>query len=132
MDQGYARPTANARALRSNAAGAEHSLWRAIGARKISGRRFNRQLPIDPFICDLAARSIGSVIEVHGLQHDMGVDADPTRYIETQGFRVIRFWNNDVLNNIDGVVGEIERVIADMPSTNPSRMREGSHWRETS
>ncbi|ATI79235.1 endonuclease domain-containing protein [Sphingobium yanoikuyae] len=145
MDKGYARPTAKARALRNNATEAERVLWQVISARKISGIRFNRQVPIGPFICDFVARAIGLVIEVDGGQHNDAVDADRTRHIEAQGFRVIRFWNNDVLGNIEGVTEEIERVIADMPSPDlgkqrpalfrpsrgldrpksPSRMREG-------
>jgi very-short-patch-repair endonuclease len=125
MDKGYARPTAKARALRNNATEAERALWQVISARKISGIRFNRQVPIGPFICDFVARAIGLVIEVDGGQHDDAVDADRTRHIEARGFRVIRFWNNDVLGNIEGVTEEIERVIADMPSPAPSRTREG-------
>jgi very-short-patch-repair endonuclease len=126
MDKGYARPTAKARELRNNATDAERALWQAISARKIGGVRFNRQVPIGPFICDFVARSIYLVIEVDGGQHNDGVDANRTRYIEAQGFKVIRFWNNDVLGNLDGVAAEITRVIADMPSPNPSRLREGS------
>ncbi|MBZ9648424.1 DUF559 domain-containing protein [Sphingobium sp. 3R8] len=127
MDKGYARPTAKARALRNNATEAERILWRAISARKVSGVRFNRQVPVGSFICDFVARSIGLIIEVDGGQHNQEVDAQRTRYIEAQGFRVIRFWNSDVLGNLDGVVEEIERVIADMPSPSPSRKREGSY-----
>lgn len=91
MDKGYARPTARARALRNNATDAERVLWQAISARKVSGIRFNRQVPVGPFICDFVARSIGLVIEVDGGQHEDAVDAERTRYIEPQGFRVIRF-----------------------------------------
>ncbi|RYM11771.1 endonuclease domain-containing protein [Sphingobium cupriresistens] len=125
MDKGYARPTAKARALRNNATGVERALWHVISARKISGIRFNRQVPIGQFICDFVARSIGLVIEVDGGQHNDEVDAERTRYIEAQGFRMIRFWNNDVLGNIEGVIEEIERVIANMPSPDPCRKREG-------
>lgn len=125
MDKGYARPTATARALRNNATEAERILWRAISAREISRIRFNRQVPIGPFICDFVARSICLVIEVDGGQHNEEVDAQRTRHIETQGFRVIRLWNNDALNNVEGVTEEIERVIANMPSPAASRTREG-------
>ncbi|CAM8637308.1 DUF559 domain-containing protein [Sphingobium sp.] len=125
MDKGYARPTAKARALRNNATDVERALWHVISARKISGIRFNRQIPIGQFICDFVARSIGLVIEVDGGQHNDEVDAERTRYIEARGFRMIRFWNNDVLGNIEGVIEEIERVIANMPSPDPCRKREG-------
>lgn len=132
MDKGYARPTMKARALRNNATNAERALWQAISARKVSGVRFNRQVPIGPFICDFVARSIGLVIEVDGGQHGDEADADRTRYIEAQGFRVIRFWNNEVLTNLEGVVAHIAGAIADMPSPNPSRRREGSFLRAPS
>ncbi|MDO7842643.1 endonuclease domain-containing protein [Sphingomonas immobilis] len=117
-----------ARALRANPTEAEKCLWRAISARKVAGVRFNRQVPIGPFICDFVSRSGGLVIEVDGGQHALAVsdDAARTAFIESQGFRVMRFWNNDILHNTEGVVAEIERVLATLPSPNPSREREGS------
>jgi very-short-patch-repair endonuclease len=131
MDKGYARPTARARELRKSATAAERILWQAISARKVAGVRFNRQVPVGPFICDFVARSIRLVIEVDGGQHNDNADAGRTRYLEAQGYRVIRFWNNDVLGNADGVANEIARVIAEMiahmPSPAPSRLREGSY-----
>ncbi|MGQ3102111.1 MAG: endonuclease domain-containing protein [Sphingopyxis solisilvae] len=127
MDKGYKRPTMRSRELRLNATDAERKLWAQLSARKIAGVRFNRQFPIGPFICDFVSRTAKLVIEVDGGQHavDVAKDKARTAYLEAQGYRVIRFWNNDVLERIDGVVSEIERVIADMPSPNPSRKREG-------
>jgi very-short-patch-repair endonuclease len=130
MDKGYARPTARARDLRRNATDAERALWQAISVRKILGVCFNRQVPIGSSIADFVARSIQLVIEVDGGQHTVEADANRTRYIEAQGFKVIRFWNNDVLENLDGVVAQIARTIADMPSPSPSRKREGSNKRD--
>ncbi|MBJ6123110.1 endonuclease domain-containing protein [Sphingomonas mollis] len=127
-DKGYTRPTARARELRLNATDAERRLWQAISARKVAGIRFNRQVPIGPFICDFVSRGARLVIEVDGGQHDWRADEDArrTRYLEAQGFRVIRFWNNDVLERLDGVVVTIERALVDRPSPDPSRKREGS------
>ena len=107
---------------------AERKLWACLNARKVAGVRFNRQFPIGPFICDFVSRSARLVIEVDGGQHavDSDHDAARTQFIEAQGYRVIRFWNNDVLGNIDGIVAEIERVLVDTPSPNPSRKREGN------
>ncbi len=67
------------------------------------------------------------VIEVDGGQHDARSedDARRTRYLEAQGFRVIRFWNNEVLDGLEGVIAAIERTLADSPSPDPSRTREG-------
>ena len=117
-----------ARELRLNPTEAEVRLWRAISARKVAGVRFNRQVPIGPFICDFVSRSARLIVEVDGGQHAVDADKDAarTRFLELEGYRVIRFWNNEVLENLDVVVGEIERTLAALPSPNPSREREGS------
>ena len=84
----------------------------------MAGVRFNRQVPVGPFIADFAARSEKLIVEVDGGQHHerAAYDEARTRYLEAQGWRVIRFWNNDVLGNLEGVVATIERVLADRPS----------------
>ncbi|MBW8743035.1 MAG: endonuclease domain-containing protein [Sphingomonas sp.] len=121
-------PRTRARELRANATPSERILWRALSARKVSGVRFNRQVPIGPFICDFVSRSAKLIIEVDGGQHGWQTDEDAarTRYLESQGYRVIRFWNSDVLEGLEGVVAEIATVIATLPSPNPSRKREGN------
>ena len=115
------------RALRTNPTRAESALWQHLAVRRTSGVRFNRQVPIGPFICDFVSRGARLVIEVDGGQHDWqsGDDVRRTRFIEHQGYRVIRFWNNDVLERMEGVVAEIGRVLAERPSPNPSRKRKG-------
>lgn len=124
-DNGYSRPTARSRELRADPTRAERMLWDHLSARKVAGVRFNRQFPIGPFICDFVSRGAKLVIEVDGGQHAAcASDEGRTRFIESQGYLVIRFWNNDVLDRIDGVVSQIERVLADRPSPNPSRRRE--------
>ncbi len=133
MDKGYKRPTRRSRELRANMTDAERKLWTHLSARKVSGVRFNTQFPIGGFVCDFVSRGAKLVIEVDGGQHAEAeqADAERTRYIERQGYRVIRFWNNDVLANVEGVVAEVERVLHEMgvdrnrPSPNPSRKREG-------
>jgi very-short-patch-repair endonuclease len=129
-------PGTHARHLRNNPTDAEAALWRALSARKLGGVRFNRQVRIRPtnYICDLVARTPKLVIEIDGGQHAMQAeyDAGRTRYLEFRGYRVIRFWNNDVLGNLEGVVAEIERVLAERPSPSPSRKREGSGKSERS
>ena len=121
-------PRTFARALRNNATPSERILWRQLSARKVLGVRFNRQVPIGPFICDFVARSLNLIIEVDGGQHGWRTDEDAarTRYLEDRGYRVIRFWNSDVLERLEGVVAEIETVIATLPSPDPSRKREGN------
>jgi very-short-patch-repair endonuclease len=116
------------RALRTNPTRAESALWQHLAARRTCGVRFNRQVPIGPFICDFVARGPRLVIEIDGGQHGWQSDDDArrTRFIEQQGYRVIRFWNNDVLERTEGVVAEITRALAERPSPNPSRKREGN------
>ena len=128
MDKGYRRPTKRSRDLRAKMTEAELKLWAHLSARKVAGARFNTQFPIGRFICDFVSRSSKLVIEVDGATHGESerADAARTRYIERRGYRVIRFWNNDVMGNIEGVVAEIERVLRDIPSPSPSRKREGN------
>ena len=128
QDKGSKRPTARSRDLRANMTEAERKLWACLSARKIAGVRFNTQFPIGGYICDFVSRGAKLVIEVDGGQHADAerADARRTRAIEAHGYSLIRFWNNDVLGNTEGIVSEIERVLADMPSPNPSRMREGN------
>nr|WP_294817634.1 endonuclease domain-containing protein [uncultured Sphingomonas sp.] len=116
-----------AREMRNNPTQTERRLWEALSARGVAGVRFNRQVRIKPYICDLVARTPRLIIEVDGGQHaDSAEDVRRTRYLESKGYRVIRFWNNEVLRNLEGVVVEIERVLAALPSPSPSRKRKGS------
>ena len=116
-----------ARHLRNNPTDAERALWQALSARKVAGARFNRQVRIKPYFCDLVARTPKLIVEIDGGQHaESASDLQRTRYLEAKGYRVIRFWNNDVLSNLEGVVAEIERVLAALPSPSPSRKREGN------
>jgi len=128
QDKGSKRPTARSRALRANMTDAERLLWSHLRARQVADTRFNSQFPIGAFTCDFVARTPRLVIEIDGGQHakQQREDASRTAYLESRGYRVIRFWNNDVLGNLEGVVQVIEQVLADMPSPNPSRKREGS------
>ena len=121
-------PRTRARELRTNATPPERMLWRELSARKVLGVRFNRQVPIGPFVCDFVARSAKVIVEVDGGQHGWQSDEDATRtlYLEAQGYRVIRFGNSDVLERLEGVVVEIAKVIAALPSPGPSLGREGS------
>jgi very-short-patch-repair endonuclease len=129
-DKGYSRPTARSRELRQNATPAERKLWQHIRNRQLGGVRFNSQFPIGQFICDFVSRGHRLVIEIDGGQHAAACEYDlrRTRFLSAQGYRVIRFWNSDVLDNIDGVLSVILRELDNMPSPGPSRKREGSLW----
>jgi very-short-patch-repair endonuclease len=87
--------TARAKALRSNMTEAERRLWRA---HRFRGTKFKRQAMIGKYIVDFVCFEKNLVIEVDGGQHaDNETDRLRTRWLENQGFRVLRFWNNDVL-----------------------------------
>ena len=129
-DKGYCRPTARSRELRQNSTEAERKLWPHLSARKLKGVRFNRQFPVGQFICDFVSRERKLVIEIDGGQHAVHAeyDARRTRFLEAHGFSVIRFWNNEVMDNLEGVLDVIARTLDNMPSPSPSRRREGSLW----
>jgi very-short-patch-repair endonuclease len=97
-----------ARQLRVNQTDAEKVLWNRIRNRQIDGHKFVRQLPISGYICDFVCRE-KLVIEVDGGQHN-GSTADVIRdrRLMEEGYKVIRFWNNDVLGNIEGVLLTIQ------------------------
>jgi very-short-patch-repair endonuclease len=128
LDKAYDRkPTLRSRQLRNNPTDAERRPWNFIRNRQLRTVRFNRQVPIGPFICDFVARTPKLVIELDGGQHALATGADQRRtaYLERKGYSVLRFWNNDVLENIEGVVQAIERALADRPSPAPSRAAGG-------
>jgi very-short-patch-repair endonuclease len=133
LDKGYTRPTARSRELRLNATEPEKRMWTALSGRKVAGVRFNRQFPVGPYICDFVARGAGLVIEIDGETHAHSeeYDATRTRFLQVQGYAVLRFWNNDVMTNLEGVVALIEAALIDRPSPDPSRKREGGLWGPT-
>ncbi len=98
-------PNENARRLRRDATDAERRLWSALRDRRLSGYRFRRQFPIGRFIVDFACTKHRLIVEADGSQHaDSESDRERTAWLEEQGWRVLRFWNNDVLTNTNGVV----------------------------
>ena len=98
-----------ARRLRVNQTDAETVLWNRIRNRQIDGYKFARQVPIGAYICDFVCREKRIVIEVDGGQHaESATDAVRDRYLIAEGYRVLRFWNNDVLGNLEGVLATIQ------------------------
>jgi very-short-patch-repair endonuclease len=98
-----------ARTLRVNQTDSETALWNRIRNRQIDGHKFVRQVPILGYICDFVCRERRLIIEVDGGQHnESAADAIRDRRLMDEGYRVLRFWNNDVLGNIDGVLVTIQ------------------------
>jgi len=107
------RLTGIARNLRNIPTEAEKRLWSHLRASQFCGVKFTRQFPIDGFIADFACRSLRIAIELDGGQHsESPTDAGRTSIIEAHGYRVIRFWNNEILSNTEGVLTVIAQEIA--------------------
>ena len=106
------RLTPVARKLRRDQTEAEKLLWSKLRNRQLEGAKFVRQLPVGPYIVDFACRSLMLIVELDGGQHaENRADEQRTSAIENLGYRVIRFWNNDVLANVEGVVDAIGREL---------------------
>jgi very-short-patch-repair endonuclease len=109
--------TERARNLRANSTKAELHLWRRLRARSLIGHKFVRQEPIGPYIVDFVCREQRLVIEVDGGQHATDKrDAVRDRWLAAHRYRVLRFWNNEVLGNLDGV---LEMIAAALPPESP-------------
>jgi very-short-patch-repair endonuclease len=114
----------HARALRKTMTDAESRLWSALRGRQ-SGARFRRQAPIGPYIADFDCFDPRLVLEVDGGQHDAQREYDQRRddWLRSQGFVVLRFWNNEVLGNTEEVLArvweELERLRRTSPHPSP-------------
>ena len=99
-----------AKTLRKNSTDAEAFLWKRLRARQFEGIKFRTQQPIDNFIVDFVSFEKRMIIELDGGQHaeDRHKDIQRDRFLSENGFKVLRFWNNEVLENIDGVL-EVRR-----------------------
>jgi very-short-patch-repair endonuclease len=92
------------RSLRQNSTDAEIRLWSMLRGRQLDGHKFVRQLAIGPYIADFVCREAALVVEVDGGQHaESASDAKRTAYLNAEGYSVLRFWNNEVLDGPDGV-----------------------------
>ena len=105
------------KALRKRPTDAEQLLWRHLRLKQMEGFKFRRQQPIDNYIVDFVCFEKRLVIEVDGGQHaTQEKDALRDKYLQQQGFNVLRFWNNEVLQNINGVLEVIrERCLSPSP-----------------
>ncbi len=98
-----------ARRLRETQTNAERTLWLRLRDRRLGGWKFKRQVPIDRYVVDFYCAGGKLVIELDGGQHAVQTsrDAERTQALSSMGYLVLRFWNNDVLVNIEGVLSEI-------------------------
>jgi BirA family biotin operon repressor/biotin-[acetyl-CoA-carboxylase] ligase len=111
------RNTQRARALRNQATPAERMLWECLSRSQL-GVKFSRQMPVGPFYADFLCRQLRLVIELDGFSHDIAPEKDARRdaWMAANGYAVLRFTNEDVHRNLEGVVTAIRRKIAEMYS----------------
>jgi len=109
------QPVGLARELRQKETQAEQILWSWLRNKQLNGVKFRRQQTLGKYIIDFISFDKKLIIEIDGGQHneDPFIEKDElrTRWLESEGFRVIRFWNNDVLSNTDGVIMNIRKAL---------------------
>jgi very-short-patch-repair endonuclease len=109
-----------AKRMRQQPTEAEQKLWWHLRHRlSVEGSHFRRQVQLGPFIADFVCHNRRLAIEIDGGQHAPHLEADRSARLERDGYR-LRFWNNDVLSNIDGVLTEIQRALTVTPTPDPS------------
>jgi very-short-patch-repair endonuclease len=107
-----------ARRLRRDQTDAERILWSRLRDRRLNGLKFKRQVPIDRYIADFCCADAGLIIELDGGHHSANEEADVKRsaVLESCGYLVLRYWNNDVTKNLDGVLEDIVATLSRAPS----------------
>jgi very-short-patch-repair endonuclease len=115
------RAQERARSLRRNATDAERHLWYFLRRRHIEGVRFRRQFPVGSFIVDFICLEAGLIVELDGSQHQVSIayDAYRDRFLKAKGFRVLRFWDNDVLQRTESVLQVIWEAVAESGTPPP-------------
>jgi very-short-patch-repair endonuclease len=108
--------TAVARKLRRTPTEAEIRFWAKVRRRQLNGAKFRRQWPIESYVVDFVCLEARLVVELDGGQHaDNADDIIRTAKIVAAGYRVIRFWNNDVLSNTNGILETVSQALAEAP-----------------
>ena len=121
-----------AKALRKRLTDAERKLWKHIRAKQVEGYKFRRQEPVGKYIVDFVSHEKRIVVEVDGGRHAINKAGDNIRdrWLKEHGYRVLRFWNNEVLTNIAGVLEVIRGNCLKHPPLNPLPSREGNRVEE--
>jgi very-short-patch-repair endonuclease len=117
---GYDQATlAKAKKLRREMTDAESKLWSILRNSQLNGAKFRRQQPIGPFIVDFVCQQARLIIEADGSQHaDSLADARRTDFLGSKGYRVLRFWNNEIIENLEGVA---ESILAALSIPHPAQ-----------
>jgi very-short-patch-repair endonuclease len=117
--QGRGKPQtlANAKSLRTNQTEAEARLWYHLRAHRFMGLKFKRQKPVGRYIADFVCCERRLIIELDGGQHSEQVTYDQRRdaWLRSRGYTVLRFWNNDVMQQLEGVLEQIRCAVGPSP-----------------
>ena len=116
-----------AKRMRSEQTPAEHRLWQLLRAKRLAGFKFKRQLRIDDYIADFVCLERRLIVEADGGQHCESVyDEQRDAYLASQGFRVLRIWNNDIFNNEEGILTSIMNALSPpLPNPSPAKGERG-------
>jgi len=118
-----------ARNLRLNQTTAEQRLWSCLRDRKLEGHKFKRQVPRGAFVVDFACLRKKLIVELDGGQHgdpEQGArDRVRSAWLESEGYRVLRFWNHEVLMNMEGVLGVIAQALKEWEAPHPGPLPSG-------
>ena len=112
-----------AKVMRSNGTNVENLMWQLLRNKHFINLKFRRQHVISPYIVDFYCHELGLVIELDGSQHGtddaVEYDAERTQFLEALGFKVVRYWNHDVLGNTEVVLEGLWQVCAELKNTSP-------------
>ena len=123
-----------ARHLRKNMTDAERKLWRILRLRQVDGHRFRRQAPIGPYIADFACHEVKLIVELDGGRHAIRAeeDAHRTQWLESQGYRVLRFWNHLIFEDDEAVAAAIDSTLHPESPSRPAPVAASASPRDPS
>ena len=124
-------PTQFARALRHNQTDTERELWQLLRRRELAGFKFRRQVPLGEYVADFVCLSERLIVELDGGQHLGRADHDAwqTAWLESQNFRVVRFWNNDVFEQREAV---LQTILSSLVTPHPNPLPQGERGQDPS
>jgi len=94
----------------------EDKLWRHLRAHRLKGEKFRRQQPIGPYVVDFVHFGTRLIVKADGGQHiDAPHDERRDAWLRAQGFKVMRFWNNEIMSNLDGVLATVMAAVTELP-----------------
>jgi very-short-patch-repair endonuclease len=116
---------ARARTLRQNMTEAERRIWQILRLNRMKDYKFRRQVPIGHYIADFVCHEARLIVEIDGGQHDRSSPRETERsgFLQSEGYRILRFWNDEVLANLEGVHQTIAAALGASPPPKPSPLK---------